>query len=293
MATSREVPSAARRTATSTAPQLSPTQANPAVTIALNAGPSASPRTQSIYVPNDVTTSHGTSRRESRTYSEMFEEAPDCLKHQWANVFASPRAGRYSTARLHIHESSLVQRADVAPEEDVSTGGVVNERKFMFAEDLSPGLIDSLGRGLKVFPDLFEQQLYNSGYRGSYDDMDPKQWKTTHVPQQYVSLRWFSVITRSNLPDLTKWTNLYGEGKVSGTDPEGDRWELKINTPTFRPAWELMPQQGLVALEERATFSHRSNGPVPHGKYMCSSLYTDLKQRLISLYSSPPAGPPA
>ncbi len=149
--------------------------------------------------------------------------------------------------------------ADAATNPDVYAGGSSRSAAVshaIFVRDLSWHLISRLGPAFDLSPEVFEHHLVRSGYqRASYRDPDPSTWPTRFLPQQQVSLRWFSLVTSNGIVPggarsrewLLSRLGLHWEARsvkqqgrrVGGTTPLISHQQLYATTNIFRQEWPL------------------------------------------------------
>nr|POE72058.1 hypothetical protein CFP56_11934 [Quercus suber] len=76
--------------------------------------------------------------------------------------------------------------------------------RVLLIEDLSAGLIESLGSVFELDPEFFAEHLNRSGYDGlDYADELPSRWETYGMPKAHASLKWYRPVHEN--PKITQW----------------------------------------------------------------------------------------
>jgi hypothetical protein len=174
-------------------------------------------------VDDETQTSRDADSALSDNEAGQFQEFRDrgWLMPHWRNVLETPRAGGSGSIVLIafrngdgvVSRRTLSSReigrpgepwAEAAANEDAD-GGPGGSRlaaisQAVFVSDLSWHLISRLGLAFDLSPEVFEHHLVRSGYTAkSYHDPDPSTWPTRFLPQQQVSLRWFSLVASKGI----------------------------------------------------------------------------------------------
>nr|POE51866.1 hypothetical protein CFP56_26073 [Quercus suber] len=74
----------------------------------------------------------------------------------------------------------------------------------LLIEDVSAGLIESLGSVFEIDPESFAEHLNRSGYDGlDYEDEPSTRWETHGMPKAHTSLKWYRPVQEN--PKITQW----------------------------------------------------------------------------------------
>lgn len=72
------------------------------------------------------------------------------------------------------------------------------DMRVLVVSDLSTAVIDFLGSAFDISPECFAEHLHNSGYiNGTFNDQDPRTWKTAGMNKDYISVSWLRPITKN------------------------------------------------------------------------------------------------
>ncbi|KAF2281398.1 uncharacterized protein EI97DRAFT_438757 [Westerdykella ornata] len=199
----------------------------------------------------------------------------DCREHSRGDIVCYDSLSLFSGGppSLQDHISLQTDRDDTSLFERIHELKPYRARnvryRYILVEDLSPRLIDHLGRTFWLNPEFFEEHLNRSGYRSdSYDDPMPSTWNTNATPKDYMSVRWFRPVHRTRIKPLSdverdillrrdKENSSSALNWISSTGDGNDHNSVRLKTNIFRKEWPIVsdPNQAKwETLNDASTF---------------------------------------
>lgn len=114
--------------------------------------------------------------------------------------------------------------------------------RVILVEDLSPGLIESLGTVFEIDPEVFAEHLNRSGYDGvDYDDELPTHWETHSMPKAHASMKWYRPVHEN--PRITQWMEDPSKllDRVSSGEKKDNR-DVDLSEPSERADIQRSPK---------------------------------------------------
>lgn len=140
------------------------------------------------------------------------------------------------------------------------------KQRLLIVPDLAPQIINLLGNLFGFSPEVFEEHLINSGYKGAkYDDKPAHTWPTAKMKKSYASIKWYRPVQRlDEAPFSNRDLEVLldpAQGRLRcAPDSAKDKSMCQTQSNIFRSEWEMWTDPKTTtrdkrtsAWEERAT----------------------------------------
>lgn len=131
------------------------------------------------------------------------------------------------------------------------------KQRLLIVPDLAPQIINLLGNLFGFSPEVFEEHLINSGYKGAkYDDKPAHTWSTAKMKKSYASIKWYRPVQRlavapyssRDLEVLLDPT----QGRLKRTpDSSKDLHVYQTQSNIFRSEWDMWTDPKITTQDER------------------------------------------